>query len=85
MGWAGPLWQERNIISEGCVVDLVNKKANEGGGLVLGIRLELGVKLDDECRGDCREQTSLCPDSTRVRGYENSQRLGLCSNPHYVS
>ena len=51
-GRAGPLWESGNIISEGGVVNLVDKDAKEGNGLIVGIGLELGVDLNDECRGD---------------------------------
>ena len=49
-----------NVVSEGGVVHLVEEDAEEGDGLFIGIGLELGVELNDKCRGDCGEQTSLC-------------------------
>jgi hypothetical protein len=55
------LGKGRNIASERGIVDLVNENTEEGGGCVVGIGLELGVELNDKCGGDCREQTSLCP------------------------
>ena len=51
----GPLWGSGDAASKRGVIDLVYKKAEEGGGLVVGIRLELGVDLNDKCGGDCRE------------------------------
>ena len=56
----GPLWEGGDVVSESGVVDLVNKKAEEGGGLFAGIGLEFGIDLDDKCGGDSRKQTSLC-------------------------
>lgn len=53
------MWEDRNIISECGVVDLVNEDAEEGSGFVVGIGLKLRVDLNDECRGDCREQAGL--------------------------
>ena len=60
-GRTGPSGECGRVISKGCVVDLVNENTKEGGGLVVGIGLELGVELDDEGGGDRREQTGLCP------------------------
>ena len=56
---AGPLGEGGNVAPKGGVVDLVNEEAKEGSSLVVRIRLELGIHLDDKCGGDCREQTSL--------------------------
>ena len=56
---AVPLWESGNIVSERSVIDLVNENTKESRGLVVWIGLELGVDLDDECGGNCREQTSL--------------------------
>jgi len=49
------------MVSEGGVVDLVGKGAGESSGLVVWVRLEVRVDLNDECGGDGREQTSLVP------------------------
>ena len=38
-----------DVVSEGGVVELINKKAKEGGSILVGIGLELGVDLNDEC------------------------------------
>jgi hypothetical protein len=58
-GRTSPLWDGGGVIAEGGVVDLVDKNTEESGGLVVRIRLELGIDLDDECGGDCGKQTSL--------------------------
>ena len=58
-GRSGPLWEGWNIGPEGGVVDFVDENAEEGGGLVTRIRLELGVNLYDERGGDGRKQTGL--------------------------
>jgi hypothetical protein len=55
------LWERGNVVPKGGIIDLVNEDTEEGGGLAVGIGLELGVELNDKCGGDCREQTSLCP------------------------
>ena len=55
----GPLWDRRNVVAERGVVDLVDEDAEEGGSLFVWIRLELGLDLDDECRGYSGEQTRL--------------------------
>ena len=57
-GWAGPLWEGWNVVSERCIVDLVNEDAEEGGGLVTR---ELRIDLDDERRGNGRKQSGLTP------------------------
>lgn len=48
-----------NVVSECRVVHLVYDNPEEGSGLIVGIALELGIDLDDECGGDCGKQTSL--------------------------
>ena len=37
-----------NVVSKGGVIDLVNENAEESGGLIIGIRLELRIDLDDK-------------------------------------
>jgi len=37
----------------------VDEDAEESGGLIVGVGLELGVDLDDECGSDSGEQTGL--------------------------
>ena len=54
-----PLWDRRNVAAEGGVVNLVDEDTEEGRGLVVRIRLESGVDLDDEGGGYCRKQTGL--------------------------
>ena len=59
VGRAGPLWEGRSVVSEGSVVDLVDEDAEESDGLVTRVGLELGLDVEDECRGDCGKETSL--------------------------
>ena len=56
---SGPLRKSGGVATKGSVVDLMDKDAKEGGGLFVGIRLELGLDLDDEsgCYGG--KQTGL--------------------------
>ena len=66
-GWrAGPLRDHGNVVTEGGVVDLVDEDTEESSGLVVGVRLELGVDLDGECGGDGGEQTGLYHELVRV-------------------
>ena len=65
-GRAVPLWDSGDFISEGGIVNLVNKDTEECRGFVARIRLELGVDLDYERRRDCREQTGLSLPGQRV-------------------
>jgi hypothetical protein len=58
-GGAGPLWECRNIVSEGGVIDLVKKNAEESSGDVVRVLLDVGVDLDDERGGNGGEQTGL--------------------------
>ena len=51
-GRTGPLWNSGNLAPEGCVVDLAENDAEEGGRLVIGIGLNLGADLNNKCRGD---------------------------------
>ena len=62
---AGPLWERRDITAECCIVHRMNKDAEEGGGLFVGVRLKLGVDLGDERRRDGGEQTSLWSESAK--------------------
>jgi hypothetical protein len=86
-GRAHPLWKGRRVVAEGGVIDLVNKDAEESGGLAVRIWFEFGVDLDDECGGDGGEQTSLLPKSARVLQYliRNSRISELYSDPHHTS
>jgi len=45
----------------------VDEDAEESGGLFVRVRLQLGLDLDDECRGYGGEQTGLSLESARVR------------------
>ena len=56
-----PLWESGDVVSKSGVVNLVNKDSEESGGFITRVGLEMGVDLDDECRGDSREKTSLMP------------------------
>lgn len=56
---ASPLGKSRNVAPEGGVIGLVYEDAEEGGGLIAGVWLELGVDIDDECGRDRRKQTGL--------------------------
>jgi len=47
------------VASKGGVIDLLDEDTEKGGGLIVGVRQEVGVDLDDECGGDGGEQTSL--------------------------
>jgi hypothetical protein len=58
-GRPGPLWEGGNVVPEGGVVDLVDKKAEEGGGLVTRVRSQLGVDVDNKGRSYGGEKTSL--------------------------
>ena len=70
---ASPLWEGGNIVAEGGVVDLVDEDAEESCSLVIRVRLELRVELDNECGGDSGEQTSLRP--LLARGPEPRTKL----------
>ena len=52
VGRARPLWEGRHVVAEGGVIDLVNEDTEESDGLIVWVRLELRVDLDDECGGD---------------------------------
>ena len=54
-----PLWDGGNVIAESGVVHIVEDYTEESGGILVWIRLELGVDLDDEGGSDGREQTGL--------------------------
>ena len=56
---AGPLWEGRNVVAEGGVVDLVDQDMEEDGSLVVRIRLDSGVGLDNEGGSYGRKQTGL--------------------------
>jgi hypothetical protein len=58
-GRPSPSREGGDIVSEGSVVDLVNKNAEESSSFVTGVGPQMGVDLDDEGRGHSREQTGL--------------------------
>ena len=62
-----PLWQRGGVATEGSVVELVNEDAKEGGGVFIGVGLELGLDLDDECGCYSGEKTSLFLRLARVQ------------------
>ena len=66
MRGTGPLRESRNIVAEGGVVYLIDQDLEEGGGLIVWIRLELGADLDDEGRSYGGKQTGLQRGSTHV-------------------
>ena len=56
---AGPLGDGGSVVAKGGVVNLVDQDPEEGGGLVIRVRLEFRLDINDERRGDGGEQTSL--------------------------
>ena len=81
-GWTGPSWEGGNVVSKSGVVNLVDKDAEKGSGLVTGVRLKRRVDLDDERRGDCGKKTGLRPYlvSTQLNlrwTYENQGRVQI--------
>ena len=54
-----PLGEGGGVVSECGVVDPVDKDAEESDGLITCVGLEFRLDVEDECRGDCGEQTSL--------------------------
>ena len=52
---ACPLWEGRGVVSEGGIVDLVDKDAEESSSLSTRVRLELRPDIEDESRGDSGE------------------------------
>ena len=69
---AGPLWEGRNVVAEGGVVDLVYQDTEEGRSLVVRIRLEFGIDLDDEGRSYGGKQTSLWHELIRVYPHDGN-------------
>ena len=55
----GPLWDCRNVIAKGSVVDLVDENTEEGGRLIDRVELELGLDVDDEHGSHNGEETAL--------------------------
>jgi len=52
-------WNGRGLTGDGGLVESEEDGAEEGGGLFIGIGLEVGMDIDDESRADGREQTCL--------------------------
>ena len=73
MGGTGPLGKGGRVVPKGSVVDLIDEDAEEGGGLVTRVRLELRLNIEDECGGDSGEQTSLL--SLSVCIYQGLMRI----------
>ena len=53
------MWEDRSVVSEGSVVDLVDKDTKKSDSLITHVRLELRLDVEDEGRGDGGEQASL--------------------------
>ena len=53
------LWDGRDVIAESGVVHIVEDDTEESSGLLVWVRLEFGVDLDDEGGSDGGEQTGL--------------------------
>lgn len=70
----GSLWKNGNVVSKGGVFEIVDKKAKEGGGLIVGIGLEPGVDLNDKC--DRREQIGV------PSKYASAEKKTLCGPTH---
>ena len=52
-------WDGRSVTRDGGLVESEEDRAEEGGGLFVGIGLEVLMGIDNESGTDCREQTSL--------------------------
>ena len=50
-----------SVITQGCLVYLVNEDTEEGSGLVTRVGFQLRVDLDDKGGSYGREKTSLVP------------------------
>ena len=53
------MWDRRNVVGEGSVVNLMDEDAEESGRLLVRVLLELGLDLDDERGSHGGEQTGL--------------------------
>ena len=56
-----------NVASEGALIHLVGEDTQKNSGLVVRVRLELGIDLNETCRRDSRDKTSLASRLPRVR------------------
>ena len=82
-----PLWEGGRVVAKGGIVNLVDKNTEESCSLIIRVWLEMTVDLNNECRGDGREQTRLEPvlAHTNQNPRRYSQRSVLCPNPHHTS
>ena len=55
LGW----WDGRGLTRDGGLIESEEDRAEEGGGLLVRIGLEVRMDVDDEGRADGGEQTSL--------------------------
>ena len=87
MRGTGPLWDCGDVIAESSVVDLMYEDAEEGGRLLVWVRLEFGLNLDDECGSYGGEQTSLKPESAhhKYEGHSYARISAWCSDPRRIS
>lgn len=60
------MWKGKRVARQARGVDLADENTEEGGGIVIRLRLEVGMVLGDERGGDGGEQTSLLSLSTRI-------------------
>ena len=51
----GRFWESGNVVPEGGIVNLVDKNAEEGVGLITWVGLEFRVDLGDQSRDNCRK------------------------------
>ena len=56
---ASPFRNNRRVVAKGGVINFIDQDTEQSSSLIIWVRLELGLDVDDECRGDSREQTSL--------------------------
>jgi len=54
-----PLWNCRNVVAEGCVIDLVNENTEESSRLIARVGLELRLDMYDEDGSYDGEKTGL--------------------------
>jgi len=66
---ASPLRNIGGVITKGGVVNFVDQDTEESSSLIIWVRLELRLDINDECRGDSREQTSLWKVNTGMHKY----------------
>ena len=85
----GPSWEGENVISEGCVVYLVDKEAEEGGGLIVVIWFELRVDVNDKCGGYCMQRINqpapLSFDTTRPKSRVELTKIRVVFRSRHIS